>query len=162
MIRERKSWNIVVVMVATVFLCAGLSILSGAEGGTIKITQPKKEGKKAKEVKKAPAQEKIPLTIVKSTKTSAHVEMNNSMPVRGVQFTLDGTKIVEVRTTPRTTGFLIKFNEKNGMVLLVSAAADTIAPGKGAIAEVICDTPGAARLSGVKVVAAVATETEKK
>ena len=97
--------------------------------------------------------EEVPLSVVKHSKTTARVVLNNDVPVRGVQFTVEAVKVTEVHTTERTAGFLAKFNEKNGMVLMVSASNDVITPGKGPIAEIICDKPGDAKLSGVKIVA---------
>jgi len=97
--------------------------------------------------------EEAPLSVVKHSKTTARVVLNNDVPVRGVQFTVEAVKVTEVRTTERTAGFLAKFNEKNGMVLMVSASTDVINPGKGPIADIICDKPGDARLSEIKIVA---------
>ncbi len=42
--------------------------------------------------------------------------------------------------------------KKNGKVILLSTAGDEIAPGKGAVAEIVCDKPSAANLSEVKIV----------
>jgi hypothetical protein len=69
-----------------------------------------------------------------------------------VQFTLSGVKITEVRTTERTKGFLAKFNEKSGKVLMVSVSGSNISPGKGSIAEVICDKPKGASISDVTLI----------
>ncbi len=95
-----------------------------------------------------------PLTVKKSSKNTACVELNNDVPVRGVQFTITGAKVTEVRNTARTSGFLTKFNDKNGTVLLVSASAGSIDPGKGPIVDIVCDKPGAVSLSKVKIVGA--------
>ena len=45
--------------------------------------------------------------------------------------------MTELRTTARTPGFLAKFNEKTGTVILVSTAADEIPPGTGSVLDVI-------------------------
>jgi hypothetical protein len=92
------------------------------------------------------------LSVMAGTKDFATVELVNESPVRAVQFDLTGVKITQVRTTDRAKGFLTKFNEQNGKVILLSTAADVIAPGKGAVLEVVCDKPGAAVLSGVRIV----------
>ena len=92
------------------------------------------------------------LKLLKGDKGFATVELQNDIPIRAVQFALTGAKITEVRSTPRTKGFLAKFNEKNGKVILLSTAGDEIAPGKGAVAEIVCDKPAAANLSEVKIV----------
>ena len=93
-----------------------------------------------------------PVLSVSAVKDFATVELVNESPVRAVQFDLTGVKITQVRTTDRTKGFLTKFNEQNGKVILLSTAADMIAPGKGAVLEVLCDKPAAAVLSGVRIV----------
>jgi len=92
------------------------------------------------------------LKVAAGSEKSASVEMASTVPVRGVQFTVSGVKMTEVRTTDRTAGFLAKFNEANGMVILLSTSQMTIPPGKGAIAEIICDKPAEASLSGTKIV----------
>jgi hypothetical protein len=99
----------------------------------------------------ARAEEAI-LKIGSVSDKSASVDMVNTGPVRGAQFTVSGVKMTEVRTTPRTAGFIVKFNEANGMVVILSTSQATIPPGKGAIAEVICDKPAKASLSGTKIV----------
>jgi hypothetical protein len=91
------------------------------------------------------------LTLTKGSGSGVDLELSNDIAVRGVQFTLDGAKPSEIRTTSRTEGFFAKFNEKNGMVVLVSLSGKKISPGKGPIAEIVCDKAGSARLSNVKV-----------
>ena len=92
------------------------------------------------------------LGVKPGAKDSVKVELVNEAPVRAVQFDLTGVKITQVRTTDRTKGFLAKFNEQNGKVVLLSTAGEEIPPGKGAVLEVVCDKPDAAALSGVKIV----------
>jgi hypothetical protein len=95
-----------------------------------------------------------PLSIAPgANKAIATVALQNDVPIRGVQFTVEGALMTEVRTTQRTGGFIVKFNEKNGKVLIVSASGDDIAPGKGPIADIVCDKPDKAKLLNVKVVA---------
>jgi len=100
------------------------------------------------------AEEQIPLKLVKGPdKNIALVELQNPVPVAGVQFKIEGARMTEVRTTKRTAGFICKFNDANGMVLMVSATGDEIAPGSGSICDIVCDNPDAAKLVNPKVVA---------
>ena len=92
------------------------------------------------------------LSVMAGTTDFATVQLVNESPVRAVQFDLTGVKITQVRTTDRTKGFLTKFNEQNGKVILLSTAGELIVPGKGAVLEVLCDKPAAAVLSGVRIV----------
>ena len=92
------------------------------------------------------------LTVAAASKNFAAVELQNEIPVMAIQFTLTGVKITEVRTTDRTKGFLAKFNEQNGKVIILSTAGDKVVPGKGAVAEIVCDKPGSAVLSEVRIV----------
>jgi hypothetical protein len=87
-----------------------------------------------------------------TSKQIATVKLENEIPVMGMQFTLTGAKITEIRTTDRTKSFLAKFNEQNGKVIILSTTGDRVAPGKGAVAEIVCDKPGSAVLSEVKIV----------
>jgi hypothetical protein len=93
--------------------------------------------------------ENTTLKIVTGLKSAIGIDLTNSIPVRGVQFTLEGTKVAEVRTTPRTPGFLAKFNEASGKVILISTAGNKIAPGTGLIAEIVCDKENSASLTGI-------------
>jgi len=81
------------------------------------------------------------LSLVCISENVAVIELDNPVPVRGVQFTLNGAKPTEVRTTSRTEGFFAQYNEKNGTVVLVSLSGSKIAPGIGPIAEIICQAP---------------------
>lgn len=101
----------------------------------------------------SPVQAEEPsLGLVGGGKDFAAVELRNDIPVRALQFTLTGVKITEVRTTSRTKGFLAKFNEQNGKVIILSTAAEEIAPGKGVVAEIACDKPASAKLADVNIV----------
>ena len=92
------------------------------------------------------------LTVAAASKDFATIKLQNEIPVMGIQFTLTGVKITEIRTTDRTKGFLAKFNEQNGKVIILSTAGDKVAPGNGVVAEIVCDKPGSAVLSEVKIV----------
>jgi hypothetical protein len=114
-------------------------------------------------IKKGGAAEKAPVTqsheidkestivISAVSDTSVTVSLNNSAPVRGVQFTLQGARISDVRTTPRTGDFMAKFNEENGRIILISLSRAVIAPGTDPILEIDCEQPASANISGVKV-----------
>jgi len=96
--------------------------------------------------------EESTLKIVASSGNTVGVDLTNKVPVKGVQFTIEGVKVTEVRTTSRTEGFLAEFNEKNGRVILLSFSGDKIDQGTGPIAEIICGEGASARLSGIKIV----------
>lgn len=91
------------------------------------------------------------LKIAESSGNTVGIELTNSVPVRGVQFTIKGVKATKVRTTSRTAGFLADFNKESGIVILVSTSGNEIAPGTGLIAEIISDKGGSASLSGIKI-----------
>ena len=91
------------------------------------------------------------LTLAPGTGNSAQIELSNDVPVRGVQFTLSGAQPTEVRTTPRTEGFLASFDKNSGKVILVSLSGKTIAPGTGPIAEVVGSNGSTSNVSGVVI-----------
>ena len=103
--------------------------------------------------KESQSEKKATLKVKTGSGDQIGIDLTNSVPVRGVQFTVSGVKMTEVRTTSRTAGFLAKFNDETGVVIIVSTAADEIAPGEGLIAEIIGKkVPGSdISLSGVKL-----------
>ena len=130
--------------------------------------------KKAQEQPKTKAEEKVKKEVVKKVRKKSQVpvavasgdatikiadgsgnvlgiELTNKVPVRGVQFTIEGVQMNEVRTTSRAKGFLADFNKASGIVIMVSTSGGKIAPGTGLIAEIICDKRGSASLSGKKI-----------
>ena len=78
-----------------------------------------------------------------SVSSPVEVSLGNDVPVRGVQFVFcnedDFLTLNEIRTTERTEGFLVQFNQDNGIVLLVSLSGNTIVPGSGPILELLFD-----------------------
>ena len=93
------------------------------------------------------------LNLVEVSESILGIDLTNDVPVRGVQFTLEGPEITDVLTTSRTEGFFAQFNKENGKVIMLSLVGDSINPGMGPIAEIVCDhTDSAASLSGVKIV----------
>lgn len=102
---------------------------------------------------------KATLAIKPGEKNSYGIDLENSVPVRGIQFTVVGLKMTEVRTSSRTPGFLAKFNEETGIVILVSTVADEIAPGKGPVLTLMGEKVPDAEVSLSKVMIA---DTERK
>jgi hypothetical protein len=93
------------------------------------------------------------LTLLEVSENTLGIDLTNDIPVRGVQFTLEGPEIIDVLTTSRTEEFSPSFNEENGTVILISLSGDEIAAGKGLIAEIIYDDGGgSASLSEIKIV----------
>ena len=115
-----------------------------------KTTVKEKIEKKAQDSRMAESKDAT-LKIVEGSGNTIGIELMNNIYVRGVQFTIEGVKVTEIRTTSRTTGFLTKFNEESGIVIMVSTAGDKIAPGTGLIAEIVSDKGGSANLSGIKI-----------
>ena len=144
-----------VITTAVFLLGTGVPLISQAGEATVKPQEEKAAPVKSQPEKKATlksqSEKKATLKVKAGSGNTLNVDLINSVPVRGMQFTISEVKITEVRTTERAAGFLAKFNEKNGAVVLISTAEERIAPGKGPIAEVICDKPGSAQLSGIKI-----------
>jgi hypothetical protein len=94
------------------------------------------------------------LTLLEVSGNTLGIDLTNDVPVRGVQFTLEGVEIIDVLTTSRTEGFSPSFNEENGRVVLLSLSGDGIAAGNGLIAEILYDDDGggSASLSEIKIV----------
>lgn len=93
----------------------------------------------------------ISLQLVDIGEDMAGIDLTNTVPVRGVQFTIEGVAIADVLTTSRSEEFMASFNEENGKVLVVSLSGDEIAPGEGLIAEILFDGNGLARLSEIVI-----------
>ncbi len=108
--------------------------------------------KKESRVTKVVESEDVTIEIVDRPGNVLGIELTNKVPVRGVQFTLEGVQMNEVRTTSRTTGFLADFNKGSGKVVMLSTAEEKISSGTGLIAEVVCDKKDSASLSGIKIV----------
>jgi len=91
------------------------------------------------------------LTITTGPENGVNLELSNKGAVRGMQFTIKGAKPKEIIPINRAEGFFAKYNEKTGMVVLVSISGKTIAPGTGPIAEIICDKGSSPSLSDIKI-----------
>lgn len=96
-------------------------------------------------------QQDISLQLVDIAEDMVGIDLTNTVPVRGVQFTIEGVELADVLTTSRSEDFMVSFNEENGRVLIVSLAGDEIAPGEGLIAEILFDGSGPARLSEIVI-----------
>ena len=96
-------------------------------------------------------QQDISLQLVDIAEDMVGIDLTNTVPVRGVQFTIEGVVITDVLTTSRSEDFMASFNEENGRVLIVSLAGHEIVPGEGLIAEILIDGNGPARLSEIVI-----------
>ena len=136
-------------------LCLFLSVSSCKKSQEEPKTKVEKEVEKKVEKKLEDSRkvksEDATLKIVAGSGNVFGIDLTNKIPIRGVQFTLEGAKMTDVRTTSRTTGFLASFNAESGIVILLSASGDKIAPGTGLIVEIICDKSSSASLSEIKI-----------
>ena len=135
----------------TLLLCLFLS------GPSCKKSQDEPRAKIEEKIEKKPQASRelkskdATLKIVGGSGNTVGIDLTNSVSVRGVQFTIEGVKVTEVRTTSRTAGFLAEFNENSGIVILISISGKEIAPGTGLIANIMCDRGGSATLSEIKI-----------
>jgi hypothetical protein len=145
---EGKMARGILLVLLVVLMGVGFSLVAHAGEATGK---PQTQSEKSAPALEPQPEKKAMLDLKMSSEKTVAVELTNSVPVRGVQFIVSGVNITEVRATKRTTGFLTKFNEKNGAVIVISTSEERIAPGKGSIAEIVCDKPGSAKLSEVRM-----------
>lgn len=151
--------NVWLMILLFVFAVAGLPVISKAEKATTEL-QKEKPPVETKQMEKAPVEKtqakKATLKVGSVSGNTAFIELTNTVPVRGMQFTVNGVKLTEVRITTRTAGFLAKFNEENGIVIIVSLTKEEMPAGKGPIAEIVCQkappSGSAISLSAVKIV----------
>ena len=154
----------VILLLLSVFLCGPGCRQAQEEPGPIEEKSAAQEQGKQKSVqipeKKTETtpqnsmkldSEDAKLKIVPGGENVVGVELENKVPIRGVQFSLKDVKITEIRTTARTEGYLAKFNEATGIIILVDISGKKIPPGAGPIAEIVCDKSGSARLSEIKL-----------
>jgi hypothetical protein len=93
----------------------------------------------------------ISLQLVEISEDMVGIDLTNTVPVRGVQFDIEGVQIIDVITTSRSDDFIASFNQGNGTVIMVSFSGDEIPPGQGRIAEILFDGKGLARLSEIVI-----------
>ena len=153
-----------VLCLATIVLVLSLGISSCQpaqdQPETKPVEAPKKKVEKAveKAVEKkqirveAAGSEDATLKIVAGSDTTLGIELTNRVPIKGMQFTLEGADMSEIRTTARSKGFLADFNKDAGKVVILSTSGDKIAPGSGLIAEVVCTKIASVSLSEIKLV----------
>ena len=149
-----------VLCVATIVLLLFLGISSCNQAQdqteTKPVEAPKEKVKKAVEKKQirieaAESKDAI-LTLVAGSDTTLGIELTNSVPISGVQFTLEGADMSEIRTTDRSKDFLADFNKDGGKVVILSVSGNKIAPGSGLVAEVVCSKIASASLKEIKLV----------
>jgi delta 1-pyrroline-5-carboxylate dehydrogenase len=140
------------------FLFLGVSSCNTLEDQSKTKTAEESELKVDKTVRQKPTMveaagsEDAVLKIVAGTGNTLGIELTNGIPIRGVQFTVEGAHMNEIRTTARSKGFLADFNKEAGKVIILSASGDKIASGSGLIAELVCDKIDSASLSEIKMV----------
>ena len=155
----KKMW-LILLFCGCVVAVAGVPLISMAEEATGQLQKASPPVETGKAQPAAPAEKaeakKATLEVGSVTGNTALIELTNTVPVRGVQFTVSGVTLTEVRTTKRSAGFLAKFNEANGIVIMVSLSKDEMPAGKGPIAEIVyqkAPPPGSAiGLSAIKIV----------
>jgi len=117
-----------------------------------KVVEKAKEQPKGKYVNRMKVDSKeAQLKLVAGSENVHSIALENSIPLRGVQFTLEGAQITNVTTTERTKGFLANFNAESGGVMLVHTSGGKIEEGKGPIAEIVCEQGGSPSLSNIKL-----------
>ena len=97
-------------------------------------------------------QQDISLQLIAISEDMVGIDLTNTVPVRGVQFTLEGVELADVLTTSRSEDFMASFKEENGRVLMIPLGGDEIVPGEGLIAEILVDGEGPAHLSEIVIV----------
>ena len=124
----------------------------GEETVAEKTTETPKEQPKAKYVNRMKADSKdASLKLVAGDKNVHKINLENSIPIRGVQFVLEGVEITNVNNTERTKGYLANFNAESGAVIIVHTSGGKIEAGKGSIAEIVCVERGSPTLSDIKL-----------
>ena len=117
-----------------------------------KAAEPPKEQPKPKYVNRMKVDSKdASLKLVVGDKNVHSITLENSIPIRGVQFVLEGVEITGVNTTERTKGYLANFNAESGGVIIVDTSGGKIEAGKGPIAEIVCVEGGSPTLSDIKL-----------
>jgi hypothetical protein len=117
-----------------------------------KVAEKAAEPPKAKYVNRMKVDSKdASLKLVAGEKNIHSINLENSIPIRGVQFVLEGVQITNVTTTERTKGYLANFNAESGAVIIVHTSGGKIEAGKGSIAEIVCAEGGSPTLSDIKL-----------
>jgi hypothetical protein len=95
--------------------------------------------------------ENATIELVDKSDNSIGINLINDIPVQGVQFTIEGVKVTQIRTISRASSTVASFNKESGTIILMASSGGNIAPGKGLIAEITCDKVGSVNLSAIKV-----------
>ena len=133
---ERRRWTLLLVVTVALILMAGFALPSRAD--------------------------EISLKVIKGWGNKVAIEMENKIPVMGVEFILkdqpDVLTVKKVKPISRTEEFFVHFNdlgEKGVKVTLVSFKGEAIPPGSGPILKIIYqgshDKKVNLELTGVKV-----------
>jgi hypothetical protein len=138
-------------IVVCVLLCLSGCKQSQEEQTTTEQEQPEAAVEKEPERPRDIVSNDATLTMVPGSGNTLGIDLTNKIAVRGVQFTITGAKIAEVRTTPRTESFSANSNKESGIVILLSLTGNTIAPGTGAIAEISYEAGGTPVLADIKI-----------
>ena len=124
----------------------------GKEKIVEKAADPPKEQTSSKYVNRMKVDSKdASLKLVAGEKNIHSINLENSIPIRGVQFVLEGVEITSVNTTERTKGYSANFNAELGGVIIVHTSGGKIEAGKGPIAEIVCVEGGSPTLSDIKL-----------
>jgi hypothetical protein len=84
----------------------------------------------------------VTLKATQTSENSVAIEMENDVPILGVEFVLNNIAAESLETTSRTEDFLAVFNDLGGQrvkVVLVSLKKDAISAGSGPILEFVYD-----------------------
>lgn len=145
-----------ITMATLLLLCGSACDRAQDQSRTAPVEESQKKVEKT--ISKKPAMieaagsEEATLKTVLLQGNTLGIELTNSIPIRGVQFTLEGARMNEMRTTSRSQNLLADFNRESGKVVILSTSGDAIPPGSGLVAELVCDTIDSARLSEIKMV----------
>ena len=149
----RQLWILVLIMA---FSLTGQSCKQAQEEPVAKVeekvVEKAKEQPKGKYVNRMKVDSKdAQLKLVAGSENVHSIALDNSIPIRGVQFAIEDAQITNVRTTERTKGYLANFNAETGAVILVHTSGGKIEAGQGSIAEIVCEKGGSPSLSEIKL-----------
>ena len=97
----------------------------------------------------------VTLKATQTSENSVAIEMENNVPILGVEFVLNNIIAAKsLETTSRTEGFLAVFNDLGGQrvkVVLVSLKKDAISAGSGPILEFVGIASGDLEMTDVNI-----------
>ena len=124
-----KKWKSILTMVLALALALAFSVPAMASDVTLKATQSEDND-------------------------SVAIEMENDVPILGVEFVLNNIAAKDLETTSRTEGFVAAFNDIGGQrvkVVLVSLKKDAISTGSGPILEFVGTASGNLEITNVNI-----------